>query len=107
MLHALRQRTSDEGGFTLVELLVVILIIGILAAIAIPALLTQKSKATDTSAKELARTGAEAAETYATDHNYEYGGLTTKVMHEYETAIQTAAGKNNAYLNGEGATAVI
>ena len=61
----------DEGGFTLIELLVVILIIGILAAIAIPALLSQKSKAYDSSAKTLAQTAQTAAETYATEN----GGL--------------------------------
>ena len=59
MLYRLRQRTQDEGGFTLIELLVVILIIGILAAIAIPAFLSQKSKAVDAGAKTLASTGAD------------------------------------------------
>ena len=63
MLYRLRQRSSDEGGFTLIELLVVILIIGILAAIAIPSFLSQKSKAYDASAKELAQTAQTAMET--------------------------------------------
>ena len=76
MLYRLRQRSSDEGGFTLIELLVVILIIGILAAIAIPSFLSQKSKATDASAKELARTAQTTAETYATDHGGNYTGMT-------------------------------
>ncbi len=66
MLNALRQRTGDEGGFTLIELLVVILIIGILAAIAIPSLLSQKSKAYDSSAKTMAQTAQTAMESWAT-----------------------------------------
>ena len=104
MLYRLRQRSTDEGGFTLIELLVVILIIGILAAIAIPSFLSQKSKATDSSAKELARTAETTAETYATDHGGSYEGMTTKILQEYEPSIQTTAGSNNAYMNGEGAT---
>ncbi len=98
MLYRLRQRSSDEGGFTLIELLVVILIIGILAAIAIPSFLSQKSKATDASAKELARTAQTTEETYATDHGGEYTASTAELQ-KYEPSIQIAAGNNNAYLS--------
>jgi type IV pilus assembly protein PilA len=102
MVLALYSRRKDEQGFTLIELLVVILIIGILAAIAIPAFLSQKGKAYDASAKEMARSGSLAAETYATDHNGEYGGINTTILHEYETAIQTKG--PNAYISGVEAT---
>ena len=99
MFNRLRQHAGDEGGFTLIELLVVILIIGILAAIAIPSFLNQKSKATDASAKELARTSQTASETYATDHNGSYAGLTQAALQTIEPTIQITAGNNNAYLS--------
>jgi type IV pilus assembly protein PilA len=90
MLHALRQRMSDEGGFTLIELLVVILIIGILAAIAIPALLSQKSKAYDSSAKTVAQTAQTAAETYATENGGNYEGLSTTALNKIEPTLNIA-----------------
>jgi type IV pilus assembly protein PilA len=99
MFYRLRQRASEEGGFTLIELLVVILIIGILAAIAIPSFLSQKSKATDASAKELARTAQTTAETYATDHGGNYAGMTIAELQAYEKTIASCPNTSNACLS--------
>jgi prepilin-type N-terminal cleavage/methylation domain-containing protein len=49
-------RLRHADGFTLVEILVVLLILGVIAAIALPTFGDQKEKAQDTEAKQLART---------------------------------------------------
>ena len=74
MVQKLRERSNGEGGFTLVELLVVMLILGLLAAIAIPSFFNQRDKAKDADAKAAVRTAQTAIETYATDHDSEYTG---------------------------------
>jgi type IV pilus assembly protein PilA len=46
-----RDRLSGEAGFTLIEILIVIVILGILAAIALAMFTSQKDKANDADAK--------------------------------------------------------
>jgi len=51
VLQHLKDRRRDETGFTLIELMVVVLIMGILMAIAIPTFLSTQGSANDSSAK--------------------------------------------------------
>jgi type IV pilus assembly protein PilA len=87
MLSKLRERSGSESGFTLVELLVVMLILGILAAIAIPAFFNQRDKAKDSDAKSGARTAQTALETFATDNDGSFAGATTADLVDIEGAL--------------------
>jgi prepilin-type N-terminal cleavage/methylation domain-containing protein len=61
-----------ESGFSLVELLVVMLVLGILSAIALPSFFSQKNKAGDAKAKQLAHTAQVAMETCNTNNKGVY-----------------------------------
>lgn len=72
---------------TLVELLVVTLIIGVLAVMAIPAFFGQSDKARDASAKSSVRAAAGAIEVYSTDHDGSYAGATPQDLHDVEPTV--------------------
>jgi type IV pilus assembly protein PilA len=104
MLLKLRQRMArEESGFTLVELLVVMLILGLLAAIAIPSFFNQRDKARDADAKELVRTAQTAMETYATDNQGSYAGATPAILIGIEESLNEANGGTGAE-NGDALT---
>jgi prepilin-type N-terminal cleavage/methylation domain-containing protein len=61
-------RLGSSKGFTLIEMLIVVVIIGILAAIAVPRFSSAKGKAYDGTAKSDLRNAMTAQEAYYSDY---------------------------------------
>lgn len=87
MIRALtRKRLRDDRGFTLVELLVVVVIIGILVAIAIPIFLNQRAAAQDRAVESDIRNAIPVMETYYADHGAYPDSATNAPAEESEAA---------------------
>ncbi len=67
-IKSLAARRDGDDGFTLIELMVVVLIIAILIAIAIPTFLGARQRAQDRAAQSDLRNGLTAEKTYYTDN---------------------------------------
>jgi type IV pilus assembly protein PilA len=89
MLHRIRQHSIDESGFTLIELLVVVLIVGILSAIAIPAFLSQTSKASDSAAKTQVGTLQTTIQAWASEHNGSFSSPSPPTIAELDAIEPT------------------
>ena len=66
---------EKDQGFTLIELMVVIIIIGILAAIAIPVFLNQRKQAWTASVRSDLANASIAAESYAVSNKGSYANM--------------------------------
>jgi len=92
MLEMLRRRLNkDEQGFTLIELMVVVLIIAILIAIAIPTFLGAQDRARDRGAQSDLRNALTAAKTVATDNSGQFDLVTLTALAAAEGALTYAA----------------
>ena len=112
MFHQMRARIGrdDEDGFTLIELMVVVLIIAILLAIAIPTFLGARSKAQDRASQSNLRNALTAEKTYYVD-NQAYTDNTSSNLTNIEPSLTYTASGNpsvvgNVYVQSATATDV-
>ena len=87
---------KDEKGFTLIELMIVIAIIGILAAIAIPQFASYRARAYNSAAQSDLKNCATAQEAYFVDEQT-YGAHGDLSLNTSENVALVASGGTSAY----------
>lgn len=108
--HARRRistRRTGRRGFTLIEVLIVTVVLGLLTALVIPSFLGTKDRANGATAESLLRIGATAMDTAAVENGY--APLTPAALAATEPTVSwmsaggAAAGRAEVTLSGVGA----
>jgi prepilin-type N-terminal cleavage/methylation domain-containing protein len=94
----LRRTTCSESGFTLVELLVVLVIIGVLLAISVSSYLGYRDRAADQAAQANLRMGMSAAEAYYSD-SHTYVGMDHLALEAIDSGLSTTLRVTSAGAN--------
>ena len=76
-----------EDGFSLIEIVVVVLIIAVLIGIAIPTFLGMRERAHDAAAKESAALALKIATGFATDGTEDFSTLSTSALNASEPSV--------------------